>query len=222
VPVAQQIIPQNSTFQTNDLNAYDSDCDDLSSAKAVLMANLSRCDPEVLSEVPYSNTYPNDMINQDVQEMTYSEQTHLDVFPDNEINTNLDKENQTNKTVNESVSAELERYKEHVTIFEQRINTDHEKLIDSQMDDLIRKRNAKVVALQQEIDTLKETLSTQEITLILEEESQSKMLDKQNDPILIEKKINISPIDYSKLNKIKEDFGTRFVTQKELSTEQAF
>ncbi|GJW90616.1 hypothetical protein Tco_0168169 [Tanacetum coccineum] len=48
------------------------------------------------------------------------------------------------------------------------------------------------------------------------------MLDKQNVPISIEKKIKISPIDYSKLNKIKEDFGKCFVTQKELSTEQAF
>ncbi|GKE66343.1 retrovirus-related pol polyprotein from transposon TNT 1-94, partial [Tanacetum coccineum] len=45
-----------------------------------------------------------------------------------------------------------------------------------------------------------------EETLILEEESRSKKLDKQNDQILVEKKIKISPIDYSKLNKIKEDF----------------
>ncbi|GJT39693.1 hypothetical protein Tco_0939558 [Tanacetum coccineum] len=85
----------------------------------------------------------------------------------------LDKENQMNKIINESVSAELERYKEHVTIFEQRINTDHEKLMDSQMDYLIGKRNAKVVALQQEIDTLKETLSTQEIV------KESKYIDKE-------------------------------------------
>nr|GEU65455.1 hypothetical protein [Tanacetum cinerariifolium] len=60
-----------------------------------------------------------------------------------------------------------------------------------------------------------------EETLILKEESQSKMLDKQNNPISIKKKINISP-DYSNLNKIKEDFGKRFVTKKELSPEQAF
>ncbi|GJT74807.1 hypothetical protein Tco_1041532 [Tanacetum coccineum] len=46
-----------------------------------------------------------------------------------------------------------------------------------------------------------------EETLILEEESRSKMLDKQNDLISIEKKIKISPNDYSKLNKIKEDFA---------------
>ncbi|GJU96653.1 hypothetical protein Tco_1321409, partial [Tanacetum coccineum] len=61
-----------------------------------------------------------------------------------------------------------------------------------------------------------------EETLILEEESRSKMLDKQNDPISIKHKINISPIDYSKLNNIKEDFGKHFLTKKELSAEQAF
>ncbi|GJV75819.1 hypothetical protein Tco_1507403 [Tanacetum coccineum] len=63
-PVAQQTIPHNSAFQT-----YDSDYDDLSSAKAVLMENLSSCNPEVLFEIPYFDSYLNDMINQDVQEM---------------------------------------------------------------------------------------------------------------------------------------------------------
>ncbi|GKC00421.1 hypothetical protein Tco_0986557, partial [Tanacetum coccineum] len=43
------------------------------------------CDPEVLSEVPYFDSYPNDMINQDVQEMQHSEQTHVGNFQDNEI-----------------------------------------------------------------------------------------------------------------------------------------
>nr|GEX29425.1 retrovirus-related Pol polyprotein from transposon TNT 1-94 [Tanacetum cinerariifolium] len=61
-----------------------------------------------------------------------------------------------------------------------------------------------------------------EETLILEEESRSKMLDKQNDSISNENKIKIYPIDYSKLNKIKEDFGKRLVAQKELSAKQAF
>ncbi|GJX65830.1 hypothetical protein Tco_0300173 [Tanacetum coccineum] len=204
--VAHQTIPQNSAFQTDDLDAYDSDCDDLSSAKAVLMANLSSCDPKVLFEVPYSKSYPNDMINQDVQEMQYSEQTHVDDFEDYEIHSgsniilysqylqetedaviqdtipstpndllvislveqmtdhiaHLDKENQTNKMVNESLTVELERYKERIAIFKQRLNVDlnqREKLRDSQMDDLIRDKNAKLEAFQQEINTLKETLS---------------------------------------------------------------
>nr|GEU66776.1 hypothetical protein [Tanacetum cinerariifolium] len=61
-----------------------------------------------------------------------------------------------------------------------------------------------------------------EETLILKEEGRSKMLDKQTDPISVKQKINISPIDYSKLNNLKEDFGKRFVTQQELSAKQAF
>ncbi|GJS76580.1 hypothetical protein Tco_0726461 [Tanacetum coccineum] len=85
VQVAQQTILHNSAFQTKYLDAYDLDCDDISSAKAVLMANLSSYDSDVLFEVPYFDTYPNDMINQDVQEMSYSEQTHIIDFPDNEI-----------------------------------------------------------------------------------------------------------------------------------------
>ncbi|GKA34951.1 retrovirus-related pol polyprotein from transposon TNT 1-94 [Tanacetum coccineum] len=62
----------------------------------------------------------------------------------------------------------------------------------------------------------------EEETLMLEEESRSKILAKQNDLILKEEKINISPINYFELNKLAEDFGKRFVPQKELSAEQAF
>ncbi|GJX14645.1 hypothetical protein Tco_0206403 [Tanacetum coccineum] len=48
------------------------------------------------------------------------------------------------------------------------------------------------------------------------------MIEKQNDPILKEKKVNISPTNYSELNKLSEHFGKHFVPQKELPAEQAF
>ncbi|GJZ05252.1 hypothetical protein Tco_0538527 [Tanacetum coccineum] len=48
--VTQTTIPQNVAFQTDDLDAHDSDCDDISLAKAILMANLSSYDSDVLSE----------------------------------------------------------------------------------------------------------------------------------------------------------------------------
>ncbi|GJX13774.1 retrovirus-related pol polyprotein from transposon TNT 1-94 [Tanacetum coccineum] len=44
----QTTIPNNIAFQTKDLDAYDSDCDDVSNAKAVLMANLSSYGSDVL------------------------------------------------------------------------------------------------------------------------------------------------------------------------------
>nr|GEU61455.1 hypothetical protein [Tanacetum cinerariifolium] len=54
----QKTIPQNAAFQIDDLDAYDSDCDDISSAKEVLMANLSSYNSDVLSKTQ-------DMIVQD-------------------------------------------------------------------------------------------------------------------------------------------------------------
>nr|GEV47694.1 hypothetical protein [Tanacetum cinerariifolium] len=53
----QITIPQNATFQTDDLDAYDFDCDDISLAKAVLMANLSSYDSDVLSECSTERKY---------------------------------------------------------------------------------------------------------------------------------------------------------------------
>ncbi|GKF07600.1 hypothetical protein Tco_0041824 [Tanacetum coccineum] len=157
---------------------YDSDCDEVPTAQASFMANFSSYGSDVLSEVPHSETYQNDMANQSVQAMPYFEQTPVVDYLDNEITSdsniipysqylletqqaalqdtnsstqqdsmilyvveqmtdyvaNLDKENQTNKMVNESLTIELERYKN---------------------------KNAKFAAFQQEIDTLKETLSNQ-------------------------------------------------------------
>ncbi|GJS27839.1 retrovirus-related pol polyprotein from transposon TNT 1-94 [Tanacetum coccineum] len=47
---AQTIIPYNAAFQTEDLNTYDSDCDDLSTAQTVLMANISNYGSDVILE----------------------------------------------------------------------------------------------------------------------------------------------------------------------------
>ncbi|GJS70426.1 retrovirus-related pol polyprotein from transposon TNT 1-94 [Tanacetum coccineum] len=48
--VVQTIIPNNAAFQTKDLDTYDSDCDDISNKKAVLMANISNYGSDVISE----------------------------------------------------------------------------------------------------------------------------------------------------------------------------
>ncbi|GKC60265.1 hypothetical protein Tco_1087863 [Tanacetum coccineum] len=65
------------------------------------------------------------------------------------------------------------------------------------------------------------SIADSEETLMLEEESRSKMLLKQSDPMVLEKKVNTKPINYAKLNRLSEDFGKRFIPQRELSDEQA-
>ncbi|GJR47054.1 hypothetical protein Tco_1315157 [Tanacetum coccineum] len=74
VQVTPTKILLNVAFQTDDLDAYDSDCDDISSAKVVFMANLSSYGSDVLSEITQHDTYQNDdMLNQSVQETPYFE-----------------------------------------------------------------------------------------------------------------------------------------------------
>nr|GEY20804.1 hypothetical protein [Tanacetum cinerariifolium] len=58
------IIPNKVSFQTKDLDTYDSDCDHVSNAKAVLKANISNYGSDVISEAPHSETYCNDTENQ--------------------------------------------------------------------------------------------------------------------------------------------------------------
>ncbi|GKA17347.1 hypothetical protein Tco_0697184 [Tanacetum coccineum] len=81
----QTTISNNAAFQTKDLDAYDSDCDDVSNAKAVLMANISNYGSDIILEVPYSNSYHNDMDNQSVHAMQDFKQTPVVGFSNNEI-----------------------------------------------------------------------------------------------------------------------------------------
>nr|GEY45507.1 hypothetical protein [Tanacetum cinerariifolium] len=282
---AQTIIPHNATFQTRDLDTNDSDCDDLSNAQAVFMANISNYGSDIILEA--------------------------------------------NKEQNqESITAELERYKERVKTFEQHLNiylSSREKMIDSQMDDMIKEK----LALKEKVDSLEQNLSKQiiekeclletfnvfkneskekenkymeteidleqkikelnnivfkvgqsaqtvhiltkpqsfydnvhkqalgyqntsylkkaqrmkptlydgivisekhvamlvidnEETLLLEEESRSKMSEKAKDPETVKQNISQKPIDYEKLNRLTEDFEKRFTPQQELSADQAF
>ncbi|GJV90690.1 hypothetical protein Tco_1538503 [Tanacetum coccineum] len=97
-------------------------------AKAVLMANLSSYRSDVLSEVLHSEITYNDMLNQSVQEMQYSEQTHLVNYLENEItsDSNIIPYSQSigNLIANKSLSVELGRYKERVKLLEERQNVD--------------------------------------------------------------------------------------------------
>ncbi|GJS52363.1 retrovirus-related pol polyprotein from transposon TNT 1-94, partial [Tanacetum coccineum] len=299
--------PENdAAYQADDLDAYNSDCDDFSTAKAVLMANLSSYASDVHFEVPHSENTHNDMLNHIVQEMPYSEQTHFVNYPENEITsdnniipysqyllktqnaavqdtnssaqqdaiilyvfeqlsnqvTNCNKVNKDNLIANESLSAELERYKKReneaknidkeialekkvkeldniVCKIGQSAQTVHmltkpQVFYDNNLKQALGFQNPFYLKKAQQIRPMlydgsviaKETnvisIADSEETLMLEEESRSKMLLKQSDPKVLEKKVNIKPINYAELNRLSEDFGKRFVPQQELSDEQAF
>ncbi|GJX88513.1 hypothetical protein Tco_0340527 [Tanacetum coccineum] len=104
----QTIIPNNAAFQTEELDTYDSDYNDVSNAKAVLMANISNYGPDVISEAQQDS-----MILSVIEQMLEQMINHIN---------NWKKANKEQNS--ESLTAELERYKERVKTFEQRLNID--------------------------------------------------------------------------------------------------
>ncbi|GJW47714.1 integrase, catalytic region, zinc finger, CCHC-type containing protein [Tanacetum coccineum] len=59
----QAIIPNNAAFQTEDLDTYDSDCDDISNAKVVLMANISNYGSDIILEIKMLLAVIDDEVN---------------------------------------------------------------------------------------------------------------------------------------------------------------
>ncbi|GJT87514.1 retrovirus-related pol polyprotein from transposon TNT 1-94 [Tanacetum coccineum] len=172
-PVTQTIITHNAAYQIDDLDAYDFDCDDFFTAKAVLMANLSSYGLDVLSEVPHFENTNTDMLNQNsqylfetqnaaVQDTNSSAQQDtmiLSVFEQlsNQV-TNCNKVNRDNLIANETLSAELERYKERKA---------------QQIRPMLYDGN--VIAKETNVISIADSKET----LMLKEESRSKMLLKQ-------------------------------------------
>nr|GEU47486.1 hypothetical protein [Tanacetum cinerariifolium] len=150
----QYVITNNAAYQADDLDAYDSDCDEINSAKIALMANLSHYGSHNLAE---NSSFP-------------AQQDDLILFVIEQLKTqvvNYTKINQDNKHFTEILTAELERYKDQL----------EPKLYDGSV---IQKTDVIVIRDFEE-------------TLMLEDESHSKMLQKQKDLMLSEKKVNTKP-----------------------------
>nr|GEU71388.1 retrovirus-related Pol polyprotein from transposon TNT 1-94 [Tanacetum cinerariifolium] len=60
------VITNNAAYQADDLDAYDSDCDELNSAMITLMANLSHYESDNLAEVNNQDSKTNHVIHQEI------------------------------------------------------------------------------------------------------------------------------------------------------------
>ncbi|GKF60910.1 retrovirus-related pol polyprotein from transposon TNT 1-94, partial [Tanacetum coccineum] len=152
----QTVITHNDAYQADDLDAYDSDCDELNTAKVALITNLSHYGPDALAEVHNPDNMANSVINQVVHVMSSYKQSSVVNHSETKITSdsniipysqyvkesqqvvvqnlnssaqqdalilyvieqlktqviNCTKINLDNKSVNDSLTAELKRYKE--------------------------------------------------------------------------------------------------------------
>nr|GEU46554.1 putative reverse transcriptase domain-containing protein [Tanacetum cinerariifolium] len=145
----QNVITHNAAYQADDLDAYDSDCDEINTAKVTHMANLSHYGSNDLAESVTEITSDSNII-------PYSQYKAQQLKP---------------------------------------------KLYDG---NVIQKTNDILIRDSEE-------------TLMLAKESRFKMLLKQKDPMMFEKKVNTTPVDYTVLNQLSQDFETRFVPDNSFS-----
>nr|GFA86401.1 hypothetical protein [Tanacetum cinerariifolium] len=73
----QNVVTTNAAYQADDLDAYDSDCDELNSAKIALMANLSHYGSNNLAEVNNQDNMTNHLIHQEMHVPSTSEQSTI-------------------------------------------------------------------------------------------------------------------------------------------------
>ncbi|GKD30555.1 hypothetical protein Tco_1241333, partial [Tanacetum coccineum] len=180
---SSQEISSPTAFQTDALDAFDSDCDDAPSTKEVFMTNLSSYDSDVLSEV---------IVDRNAKESKDKEDKYTDEIID------LQKKNKALGNVVYKMGQSTQHAISHRKV---------PALYDGHT--IVKKHDALTVT-----DT--------EETLELAEESRLKMLAKQNNETVKEKKVNIAHVDYVALNKLSDHFVKHFVPQKQLSAEQEF
>ncbi|GJY77438.1 retrovirus-related pol polyprotein from transposon TNT 1-94 [Tanacetum coccineum] len=146
--------------------------------EVALMANLSHYSSDALAEVHNHDNVNNNLINQAVQVIPSSEQSNVVNHSETEITS--DSNIIPYSHVNDTLTAELERYKEQVKVLKEGQNVD------------LRSNNN----VSDSSNTSAILIPDSEETLMLAEENCSKMFLKQQDPMMLEKKVNITPVDY--------------------------
>ncbi|GJT12069.1 retrovirus-related pol polyprotein from transposon TNT 1-94 [Tanacetum coccineum] len=218
----QTVITHNTAYQADDLDAYDSDCDELNTAKVALMVNLSHYGSDTLAEsnvvnhsetkitsdsniIPYSQYVTesqhvvvqnsNSFVQQDALILSMIEQLKSQAI-------NCTKINLDNKSVNDTLIDELERYKEQVKVMKEQ-NVDL-KSKDNVSDSCFQnpfylKKAQKLEPKLYDGNVIKNTyaitIPDSKETLMLAKESRSKMLLKQQDPMVLEKKNSMNSLE---------------------------
>ncbi|GKA74096.1 hypothetical protein Tco_0780398, partial [Tanacetum coccineum] len=201
IQTSQTVITHNAAYQADDLDAYDSYCDELNSDKIALMANLSRNGSDALTEVHNPDNLTYDLFNQSEQIMTSSEQSNdetvqnsnssaqqdvliLSMFEQlntqvmNCINVNLEY-----KSANKALTTELDRYKEEVKDFKEMQNVENSFSGSNKQNAEIERLNQTLSEQVQEKDSLMKTISDLKNDLKMEE---NRNIDRE---IALEKKI---------------------------------
>ncbi|GJX38828.1 hypothetical protein Tco_0252131 [Tanacetum coccineum] len=150
----QTVITHNAAYQADDLDAYDSNCDELNTAKVALMANLSHYGSDALAEVHNPDNVDNNMINQGVQEIFQRENS-----VSNQSAPSFDQYFELNelKAQSQEKDTVIKKLKERIKYLSENMNEDKVKKDIKEIETIIIKLDHRVSKLIAENKHLKQT-----------------------------------------------------------------
>ncbi|GJT38920.1 integrase, catalytic region, zinc finger, CCHC-type containing protein [Tanacetum coccineum] len=231
----QTVITHNAAYQANDLDAYDTDCDELNTAKVALIANLSHYGLDALAEVNNHDNMDNNLMNQVVQAMPSSEQSCVV----NNSKTEITRYKEQVKVLKEGQNVDLKSKDNVSDSCEQSVEIDclkqtlseHLKAKESLMQTVTLLKNdfkkEESRNIDREIALEKRIKQLDNIVLKRDQSAQTKaqqLEPKLYDGNVIKNTIAIVILNFEETLVLAEEshFETRFVPQTELSAEQAF
>ncbi|GJT22337.1 retrovirus-related pol polyprotein from transposon TNT 1-94 [Tanacetum coccineum] len=169
---SQTVITHNVAYQADDLDAYDSDCDELNSAKIALMENLSRNGSDALTESNDVNQTETEISDSNIISYSqYPSETQQETVQNS--NSSAQQDALILSIANKALTIELDRYKEEVKDLKEMKNVKNNFLGSNEQ--------------YADIERLKQTLSEQ----VQEKDSLIKtVFDLKND-LKMEENINI-------------------------------
>ncbi|GJY76548.1 hypothetical protein Tco_0481664 [Tanacetum coccineum] len=189
----QTVITHNAAYQADDLDAYDSNCDKLNTAKVALMANLSHYGSDALVESNVVNHSETEIIS-DSNIIPYSQYV---------IESQQAAVQNSNSFAQQDALILSESLMQTVTLLKNDFKKEESRNIDREIALEKRIKQLDIIKAQQLEPKLYDgnviknmsaiVILGSEETLMLAEESRSKMLLKQKDPMMLEKKVNTTP-----------------------------
>nr|GEW68434.1 integrase, catalytic region, zinc finger, CCHC-type, peptidase aspartic, catalytic [Tanacetum cinerariifolium] len=194
----QTVITHNAAYQADDLNAYDFDCDELNTAKVALMANLSHYGSDALAKNVEIDRRKQTLFEQ-LQEKESLMKTVIVLKNDfkKEEYRNIDIKHLDNIVYKRDQSAQAVHMLTKLKFF-----YDHttKQAIGFQNPFCLKKAHQLEPKLY-DGDVIKNTCAIVNPDSVearmLAEESRSKMLLNQQDPMVLENKVNTKPVDYT-------------------------
>nr|GFB21460.1 hypothetical protein [Tanacetum cinerariifolium] len=173
----QYVVTNNAAYQADDLDAYNSDCNELNSAKIALMVNLSCYGSDNLAEKRILKEQKND----DKALVSYEKSLEIETLK---------------HTLSEHLK-EKESFEQKITLLKNDFQKEESQNIDREL--ALEKQQLKPKLYDGSVIGKSDAIEIHESkeTLLLAEESRSKMIKKQNDPKMDEKKVITKPIDYA-------------------------